>query len=100
MNLDLFSANRDRQRQEKAPLAARMRPRTLDELIGHEAVIGPGTLLRRTIEQDRLYLDHSLGTAGFGENDACPSHRRGHESALHRDQRRHLGSRRSARVDS
>ena len=54
MNLDLFSANRDRQRQEKAPLAARMRPRTLDELIGHEAVIGPGTLLRRTIEQDRL----------------------------------------------
>jgi putative ATPase len=67
MNLDLFSANRDRQRQEKAPLAARMRPRTLDELIGHEAVIGPGTLLRRTIEQDRLTSIILWGPPGSGK---------------------------------
>src|SRR6478752_5816151 len=67
MNLDLFSANRDRQRQEKAPVAARMRPRTLDELIGHEAVIGPGTLLRRTIEQDRLTSIILWGPPGSGK---------------------------------
>ena len=36
------------------PLAARMRPRTLDEVVGQEHILGPGTLLRRVIEADRL----------------------------------------------
>ena len=54
MTLDLFAANRDQQRDARAPLAAKMRPRTLDELVGHEAIVGPGTLLRRAIETDRL----------------------------------------------
>ena len=37
-----------------APLAARMRPRTLEEFVGQESVVGPGTLLRRAIENDQL----------------------------------------------
>lgn len=37
-----------------APLAERMRPRTLDEFVGQQALIGPGRPLRRAIEQDRL----------------------------------------------
>lgn len=41
--------------QQEAPLAARMRPRTLDEFVGQEHIVGPGKLLRRAIETDRLF---------------------------------------------
>ncbi|MCS6773545.1 MAG: AAA family ATPase, partial [Thermoflexales bacterium] len=41
--------------QAELPLAARMRPRTLDEFIGQEHIVGPGRLLRRAIEADRLF---------------------------------------------
>ena len=37
-----------------APLATRMRPRSLDEFVGQEHILGPGKLLRRAIEADRL----------------------------------------------
>jgi putative ATPase len=37
-----------------APLAQRMRPRTLDEYVGQEHILGPGKLLRRAIEADRI----------------------------------------------
>lgn len=37
-----------------APLAARMRPRTLEEYAGQSHILGPGKLLRRAIEADRL----------------------------------------------
>ena len=50
------------------PLAARMRPRQLDELVGQEAVVGPGTPLRRLIEQGEL--PHSIllwGPPGSGK---------------------------------
>ncbi len=53
--MDLFTdAMNDRMRSE-APLAARMRPRTWDEFIGQEDNRGPGKLLRRAIEADRLF---------------------------------------------
>jgi len=64
---DLFSANRDRILESKAPLAARMRPRTLDELAGHESVVGAGTLLRKAIEQDRLSSIILWGPPGSGK---------------------------------
>ncbi len=55
LRMDLFThAMNDRMRSE-APLAARMRPRTLDEFIGQEEIVGPGKLLRRAIEADRLF---------------------------------------------
>jgi putative ATPase len=40
---------------ETRPLAARLRPRTLSEFIGQEGIIGPGHLLRRAIEADKLF---------------------------------------------
>jgi putative ATPase len=53
--MDLFDhAMQDRMQQE-APLAARMRPATIDEVVGQEHIIGPGRLLRRAIEADRLF---------------------------------------------
>ncbi|HEY7356722.1 MAG TPA: replication-associated recombination protein A [Ktedonobacterales bacterium] len=50
-----------------APLAARMRPRTLDELIGQEHIIGPGTVLRRAIESDRVPSMILWGPPGTGK---------------------------------
>jgi putative ATPase len=64
---DLFSANRDRILESRAPLAARMRPRALDELAGHDALVGEGTLLRRAIEQDRLSSIILWGPPGSGK---------------------------------
>ena len=47
---DLFSASA----RTLAPLADRMRPRTLDDFIGQTQILGKGKLLRRAIEADRL----------------------------------------------
>ncbi len=52
----------------EAPLAARMRPRTLDEFVGQEDIIGQGRLLRRSIEADRLFSSIILwGPPGSGK---------------------------------
>jgi len=49
------------------PLAERMRPRTLDEFVGQEALLGPGRPLRRAIEQDRLQSIILWGPPGTGK---------------------------------
>ena len=54
--------------KSEAPLAARMRPRTLDEFAGQEELVGPGKLLRRAIEADRLFSSIILwGPPGSGK---------------------------------
>jgi putative ATPase len=50
-----------------APLAARMRPRTLDEYVGQTHILGPGKLLRRAIEADRLTSLILYGPPGTGK---------------------------------
>ncbi len=50
-----------------APLAVRMRPKSLDELVGQEAAVGPGSWLRAAIEQDRLSSVILFGPAGTGK---------------------------------
>jgi putative ATPase len=50
-----------------APLATRMRPRSLDEFVGQEHILGPGKLLRRAIEADRLPSVIFSGPAGSGK---------------------------------
>jgi putative ATPase len=50
-----------------APLAERMRPRTLDEFVGQDALIGPGRPLRQAIEQDRLQSVILWGPPGTGK---------------------------------
>src|SRR5690554_4970080 len=49
------------------PLAARMRPRTLDEFIGQDRIIGPGRLLRRAIQADQLTSVIFYGPPGTGK---------------------------------
>ena len=46
--MDLFDEHRAKNVSKAQPLAARMRPRTLDEFVGQEHFLGPGKLLRRT----------------------------------------------------
>jgi putative ATPase len=50
-----------------APLAARMRPESLDEFIGQEHILGPGKLLRRAIEADRISSILLYGPPGTGK---------------------------------
>lgn len=50
-----------------APLAARMRPRTLDEFVGQQPILGPGQLLRRAIEADRIQSLIFYGPPGTGK---------------------------------
>ena len=65
---DLFDHAMQQRLKDEAPLAARMRPRTLDEYMGQEHIIGPGKLLRRAIESDRLFSSILLwGPPGTGK---------------------------------
>jgi putative ATPase len=66
--MDLFTHSMNERMKTEAPLAARMRPRTLDEFIGQEEIVGPGKLLRRAIEADRLFSSIILwGPPGTGK---------------------------------
>ncbi len=62
----LFS-DTDRGQRNDAPLPVRMRPRTLDEVLGQDEVIGPGTWLRQAIEEDELVPIVLYGPAGTGK---------------------------------
>jgi putative ATPase len=53
--------------QATAPLATRMRPRSLEEFVGQEHILGPGKLLRRAIEADRLPSVILSGPPGTGK---------------------------------
>ncbi|MDO8615731.1 MAG: replication-associated recombination protein A [Dehalococcoidia bacterium] len=53
--------------ERHAPLAARMRPRTLDEFVGQDHIVGPGRVLRRAIEEDRLPSIVLWGPPGSGK---------------------------------
>ena len=64
---DLFEPMREKRRAEKMPLAARMRPRTLEEFVGQGHILGPGKLLRRMIELDRLTSLIFYGPPGTGK---------------------------------
>ncbi len=64
---DLFAIRRNELADREAPLAARMRPRTLDEFIGQEHIVGPGRLLRRAIQADQLSSVIFYGPPGTGK---------------------------------
>ena len=53
--MDLFDHAMEEELKKKAPLAARLRPRTLDEFVGQEEIVGKGKLLYRAIMSDRLF---------------------------------------------
>jgi len=63
----LFDDSADAARAEAAPLAARMRPRSLAEFVGQQAAVGPGTWLRGAIDEDALSSVILFGPAGTGK---------------------------------
>jgi putative ATPase len=64
---DLFTAAMNERLARQAPLAARMRPRTLDEVVGQEHLLAPGRPLRALIEADRLSSVILWGPPGTGK---------------------------------
>jgi putative ATPase len=65
---DLFEEAQDIEATNTAaPLATRMRPRSLEEFVGQEHILGPGKLLRRAIEADRLPSVIFYGPPGSGK---------------------------------
>jgi putative ATPase len=65
--MDLFTKNSEESIRRPQPLAARMRPRDLDEIAGQDHILGPGKLLRRAIEADRLGSIILYGPPGCGK---------------------------------
>jgi putative ATPase len=64
---DLFSSAVEDRLRGRAPLAARLRPRSLDEVVGQEHLLGPGRPLRTLIEADRLSSVVLWGPPGTGK---------------------------------
>ena len=64
---DLFASAARDELSRRAPLAARLRPSTLDEIVGQDLVLGPGKPLRVLIERDRLSSAILWGPAGTGK---------------------------------
>ena len=65
-SMDLFE-QAARQGQGAIPLAERMRPRNLDEFLGHESVVGPGTLIGNAVVRDRIFSMILWGPPGCGK---------------------------------
>src|ERR1041385_77479 len=66
------------------PLAARMRPRVLDEFVGQQHILGPGQLLRRAIEADRIQSLIFYGPPGTGKTSLAQIIARRTESKFER----------------
>lgn len=64
---DLFDDSARLEAQTSGPLADRLRPRTLDEVVGQDHIVGPGRLLRRSIQADRLSSVIFYGPPGTGK---------------------------------
>ncbi|MBN1395635.1 MAG: replication-associated recombination protein A [Pirellulales bacterium] len=65
--MSLFDAGESKNRQTAQPLAARMRPRSLEEFVGQRHFLGPGKLLRRLLDADRLGSVIFYGPPGTGK---------------------------------
>ncbi len=66
-NLDLFSYMREKNMEKESPLAARLRPRTLDEVVGQQHIIGKDKLLYRAIQADKISSIILYGPPGTGK---------------------------------
>ncbi len=65
--MDLFDYMMQEEQKKESPLASRIRPKTLDEFVGQEHIIGPGKLLYRAIKADKLSSVIFYGPPGTGK---------------------------------
>src|SRR5713226_5815811 len=66
-SIDLFQKVHEANLRQAQPLAARMRPRSVEEFVGQEHFFGPGKLLRRMLDADRLNSVIFYGPPGTGK---------------------------------
>ncbi len=64
---NMFERQFEKERLKSAPLAARMRPNSLDEFVGQEHIIGPGRVLRKALEAGQLHSIVLWGPPGSGK---------------------------------
>ena len=74
--MDLFEYMREQTKEQESPLASRLRPTTLEEVVGQEHIIGKGKLLYRAIKAD----------AGYREDNTCQGDRQYDECRIFADQ--------------
>lgn len=65
--MDLFSYMKEKNQEKESPLASRMRPKTLDEVVGQQHIIGEGKMLYRAIKADKLGSVIFYGPPGTGK---------------------------------
>ena len=65
--MDLFEYKREQSKEDESPLASRLRPKTLDEVVGQQHIIGKGKLLYRAIKADKLGSIIFYGPPGTGK---------------------------------
>jgi len=65
--MDIFSYQAEKNKEKMAPLAARMRPRSLEEVVGQEHILGKDKLLSRLIRSDQLHSLLFFGPPGTGK---------------------------------
>ena len=65
--MDLFEYMREQSKEDESPLASRLRPKTLDEVVGQQHIIGKGKLLYRAIKADKLGSIILYGPPGTGK---------------------------------
>lgn len=69
--MDLFDYMREKTQEQESPLASRMRPQTLEEVVGQQHIIGKDKLLYRAIKADKLGSIIFYGPPGNRKDDSC-----------------------------
>ena len=67
MNMDLFAEDQRKQVKKQVPLADRIRPKTLEDFVGQEHIVGKGKILRKMIDNDKLISLILWGPPGSGK---------------------------------
>ena len=75
--MDLFDYMRTNTMKQESPLASRMRPETLDQVVGQKHIVGPGTLLYRAIKADQLGSIIFYGPQDHSGESDCPYYQSG-----------------------
>ena len=65
--MDLFDYMKQKKQESESPLASRLRPTTLEEVVGQQHIIGKGKLLYRAIKADKLTSVIFYGPPGTGK---------------------------------
>ncbi len=85
--MDLFDYMRENAAQKESPLASRMRPTTLEEVVGQQHIIGQDKLLYRAIKADKLgEFDYFLWTSWNRKDDTRKGYREHNECTIYTDQ--------------